>query len=66
MYAEEHDCVLPARLSDLYPRCLDSAKIFVCPSNAGRQIRKDSVEEDSDYELSAAGRRLSDIKKTKP
>lgn len=62
MYAEDHDGVLPAKLSDLYPDYVgNTTSVFVCPVHKGKEISVEDIDAKSDYELKIPGAKLGEI-----
>ncbi|NQT84178.1 DUF1559 domain-containing protein [bacterium] len=44
MYANDHDDVLPSRLSELYPSYVSGLDVFVCPVHKGKEISEERGE----------------------
>jgi prepilin-type processing-associated H-X9-DG protein len=64
MYANDHDDILPARLSQLYPDYVPDLSTFVSPVHrkATGLIRAEDIDTGSDYELKTPGAKLGEIK----
>jgi prepilin-type processing-associated H-X9-DG protein len=64
MYAQDHNDVLPAKLSDLHPEYLSTTDVFLCPVNRSGKAAKAvaDIDRDSDYELKIPGQKLGEIK----
>ncbi len=64
MYANDHDDVLPSKLSELYPEYLPGTDVFLCPIHRSGKAAKRvvDVDADSDYELRIPGQKLGEVK----
>ena len=64
MYANDHNDVLPSKLSELHPNYVPGTDIFVCPVNRSGKAAKVvvDIDRDSDYQLMIPGQKLAEIK----
>ncbi|MDP2896554.1 MAG: DUF3352 domain-containing protein [bacterium] len=64
MYANDHDDVLPSKLSDLHPEYVPGTDVFLCPIHrSGKAVKKVvDIDADSDYELRLPGQKLGEVK----
>jgi prepilin-type processing-associated H-X9-DG protein len=63
MYANDHDGVLPSKLSDVYPAYVPDLDLFVCPVHKGKKISKERIDAESDYKLLIPGKNLGEIER---
>jgi prepilin-type processing-associated H-X9-DG protein len=61
LYANDHESVLPFRLSELYPDYVADLAVFVCPVS-GKEVSRATIDAVSDYRLAIPGANLGDIK----
>jgi len=61
LYANDHEGVLPFRLSELYPEYVGGLEVFVCPVS-GKEISRATIDAMSDYRLAIPGANLGELK----
>jgi len=62
MYANDHDGLLPAKLSELYPNYAAGLNLFACPAHNAKEIARGNIDDQSDYKLEIPGAKLGEVK----